>query len=128
MIDRRKLLAGAALLALSPSLARAFAIEPYDPAKAQAAIAAGKPVVLHVFADWCTQCHAQDEILDRLKAAAAYEGVAVFRVDFDNQKDVVAKLGCPRSTLIAYKAGKEVKRQSFGVTEPEVEDILKAAL
>ncbi len=127
MLSRRSLLTSA-VLAFLPSLAEAFEIQPYDAAKAQAAIASGKPVVLHVYADWCLQCHMQKSILDKLKTAGAYDGIAFFRVNFDAQKDVVAKLGCPRSTVIAYTGAKEVKRMSWGVTQASVEEVLKAAL
>jgi hypothetical protein len=41
---------------------------------------------------------------------------------------VVAKLNCPRSTLIAYKGGKEVARMSWDVTKDAVVKILKAAM
>ena len=85
--------------------ARAFEVQPYDPAAAQKAIASGKPVGVHVAAWWCLQCHAQTAILDSLKKDPAYDGVSVFRVDYDKQKDVVGKLDCPRATLIAYKGG-----------------------
>ena len=128
MWTRRAVLTCAASLAFVPSLARAFEIQPYDPAKAQAAIASGKPVVLHVYASWCLQCHMQKSILDALEPSGTYDKIAFFRVDYDNQKDVVAKLGCPRSTVIAYKGGKEVKRMSWGMTQASVEEVLKAAL
>jgi thiol-disulfide isomerase/thioredoxin len=108
--------------------AKAFEFQPYDAAAVQKAIASGKPVVVHVNAWWCLQCHAQASILDSLKSDRAYDGVSFFRVDYDNQKDVVAKLDCPRSTLIAYKGGKEVKRMSWGTTRDSVVDVLKAAM
>jgi thiol-disulfide isomerase/thioredoxin len=126
MLTRRTLLAAA--FALAPTLAGAFEIQDYDPAKAQAAIASGKPVVIHVYAPWCLQCHAQKSILDNLKSAGTYDSIAFFRVDYDNQGDVVTKLDCPRSTVIAYKGGKEVKRMSWGMTQDSVEQVLKAAL
>ena len=66
--------------------------------------------------------------LNSLKNDPAYAGLTFFRVDYDNQKDVVAKLDCPRSTLIAYKGGKEVSRMSWGLSEGSVVDVLKAAL
>ena len=74
------------------------------------------------------QCHAQASILDSLKSDRTYDGVSFFRVDYDKQKDVVAKLDCPRSTLIAYKGGKEVKRMSWGTSEDSVLNVLKAAM
>ena len=120
------------LMRLAPAAlagpAMAFEFQPYDAAAAQKAIATGKPVVVHVNVWWCLQCHAQASILDSLKSDPAYDGVSFFRVDYDKQKDVVAKLDCPRSTLIAYKGGKEVSRMSWGITKGAVVDVLKAAM
>src|SRR6516164_6985564 len=118
MHDRRALLG---LIGLGPALfaipAAAFELVPYDPTAVEKAIASGKPVVVHVRAWWCLQCHAQASILDSLRSDRAYDGVSFFRVDYDKQKDVVAKLDCPRSTLNAYKGGKEVKRMSWGTSK-----------
>ncbi len=120
-------LVGAASVAFAVS-ARAFEFQPYDPAAVQKAIAAGKPVVVHVRASWCLQCRAQASILDGLKNDPAYAGVSVFLVDYDKQKDVVAKLDCPRATLIAYKGGKEVKRMSWETSQEAVVKVVKAAM
>jgi thiol-disulfide isomerase/thioredoxin len=120
-------LAGAASAALVVA-ARAFEFEPYDPAAAEKAIASGKPVIVHVRAWWCLQCHAQAAILDGLKTDPAYAGASFFLVDYDKQKDVVAKLNCPRATLIAYKGGKEVKRMSWDTSRDAVIGVLKAAM
>ena len=108
--------------------ARAFELQSYDPAVVQKAIASGKPVVVHVAAWWCLQCHQQTAILDHLKNDPAYKDVSVFRVDYDKQKDVVAKLDCSRATLIAYKGGKEVKRMSWETSQASVVNVLKAAM
>ena len=129
MWTRRSFLTLMSLLPVAlASSASAFEFQPYDDAAVQKAIASGKPVVVHVNAWWCLQCHAQASILDSLKSDRAYDGVSFFRVDYDNQKDVVAKLDCPRSTLIAYKGGKEVKRMSWGTTRVSVVAVLKAAM
>jgi thioredoxin 1 len=108
--------------------ASAFEFEAYDPAAAQKAIASGKPVIVHVRASWCLQCRAQASILDDLKDDPAYAGVRVFLVDYDKQKDVVAKLDCPRATLTAYKGGKEVKRMSWETSQEAVLKVIKAAM
>ncbi len=108
--------------------AGAFEFHPYDPAAVEKAIASGKPVIVHVYASWCLQCHMQASILDKLKNDPDYDHAIYFRVDYDNQKDVVAKLNCPRSTLIAYKGGKEVARMSWGTSQELVVNVLKAAM
>jgi thiol-disulfide isomerase/thioredoxin len=127
-MDRRFFLTLLGATALAGTSARAFAIRPYDKGSAEAAIAAGGPVVVHVYASWCLQCHIQESLLDGLKSDPAYKGVAVYRVDYDGQKDAVKALNCPRSTLIAYRGGKEVARMSWGVDEASVTGVLKAAL
>jgi thiol-disulfide isomerase/thioredoxin len=129
MNSRRSFLVSAAALALAAAApARAFEILPYEADAAQKAIASGEPVIVHVYASWCLQCHAQASILDNLKANKAYDGVKFYRVDYDGQKDVVAKLNCPRSTVIAYKGGKEVARMSWGMSQDSVVKVLDAAL
>ena len=128
MNSRRMFLFSAAALAFGASPAPAFEIQPYDPVAAEIAIASGKPVIIHVYASWCLQCHAQASILDGLKAEKTYDREQFFRVDYDGQKDVVEKLGCPRSTVIAYKGGKEVARMSWGMSKDSVVKVLDAAL
>jgi len=129
MLSRRSVLAliGAAPAAFAVP-AQAFEFAPYDAAAAQKAIASGKPVIVHVRAWWCLQCHAQAAILDSLKSDPAYDGASFFLVDYDKQKDVVTKLDCPRATLIAYKGGKEVKRISWDTSREAVLSVLKAAM
>jgi len=50
--------------------------------------------------------------------------VSFFRVDYDVQKDIVAALKCPRSTVISFKGGKEISRMSWGTAEKDVVDVL----
>ena len=127
MFIRRALFAAALFGALAGP-AVAFEIQPYDAGAAQKAIASGKPVVVHVYAPWCLQCHMQASILDHLKDSKEYAKLQVFRVDYDNQKDIVGKLDCQRSTVIAYKDGKEVSRMSWDITEDSVVKVLKASM
>jgi thioredoxin 1 len=129
MVTRRSailLMATIAWSACAPAKASEF--RPYEPAAVERAVASGKPVVVHVYAPWCLQCHIQSSYLDALKDDAAYSGVTFFRVDYDNQKEVVAKLNCPRSTVIAYRGGKEVARMSWGITKESIVNVLKAAM
>jgi thiol-disulfide isomerase/thioredoxin len=128
MTTRRSFVFSAAALIAAALPAHAFEFRPYAHAAAAKAIASGKGVVLHVYAPWCLQCHMQAAILDGLAADRRYDGIAFFKVDYDNQKDVVAALGVPRSTLIAYKGGREVARMSWGMTQDAVVNVLKAAM
>ena len=115
-----------ALATAAPAFAAAT-FQPYTPAAFAAAAKAGGPVFVHVYAPWCLQCRAQEAILERLMTDPKYAGATFFRVAYDQQKDVVAKLDVPRSTLIAYKAGRETGRMSWGVTQDAVVKVLDTA-
>ena len=127
MVSRRSLLlsAGAALAWTVP--VAAFEFHPYEEVPVKAAIASGKPVIVHVYAAWCLQCRAQASVLARLSDDRQLDRVSFFKVDYDDQKDVVAALNCPRSTLIGYKNGREVARMSWGTSREDVIRILQAA-
>jgi thioredoxin 1 len=127
MLSRRSLfgaisLFAAGMAAISP--AAAFEFRPYDQTAVDRAIRSGKPVVVHVFAPWCLQCRAQASILSRLSAEGRFDGITFFKVDYDDQKAIVRALGAPRSTLIAWKGGKEVGRMSWGTSEASVLEVL----
>ena len=127
MLSRRHLFGAAIALAAGTALAApasAFEIKPYDAAAVDKAIRSGKAVVVHVYAPWCLQCRAQASVLKRLSTDGQYDDIAFFRIEYDRQKDAVEALGVPRSTLIAWKGGKEVARMSWGTSEAAVTEVL----
>ena len=119
MIARRVLFG---LLAATPMLFGTGAIAAemtYTPAAFEAAQKAGKPILVHITAPWCTTCAAQKPILSKLEAEPKFKDLQVFDVDFDSRKDVVKQFGATmQSTLITYKGTKETGR-SAGETKPE---------
>ncbi len=121
MKDRRSLisLAGVALAVtlLAPS-ARAEPPAPsaFDATSFNAAVAAGKPVLVDITAGWCPTCRAQKAVFADLLQEPRYAGLTIFEVDFDTRKDVVRAFGAQRqSTLIVFAEGREVGR-SVGET------------
>ena len=132
MLSRRLLLSSGLALVLGVGAwavsADAVELAPYVAADVEKLIKSGKPVVLHVYAPWCLQRRAQASILGSLQTDARLSQIHFFRVAYDDQKDVVAALNCSRSTLIAYKGGKEVARMSWATDEKSVMQILEAAL
>ena len=71
--------------------ARAFEFQPYDAAAVQKAIASGKPVVVHVSA--VVPAVPRSDLDPRPpQGTIRLQGRNVLRVDYDHQKDVVAKL------------------------------------
>jgi thiol-disulfide isomerase/thioredoxin len=107
--------------------ARAFEIQPYTRSAAQSAIDSGKVVVLEVYASWCPVCMMQASSVEAIKDKPNYKNISFFRIDYDTQKDVVNKLNAPRSTLIVYRGGKEVGRESWGPSQEDVAKVLMKA-
>ncbi len=93
------------------------------------AIQSGGPVLVHVTAPWCETCQAQKPIVADLLAKPDFKPLKKIDVDFDTQKDVLAKLRVTtQSTMIVFKDGKEVDRQ-VGQTDPtEIEALFRKVL
>ena len=113
-------------IALSQS-AMALEMKPYDAAAFKAAQAAGKPILVDVFAPWCPTCKAQHTVLDGLKSKPEYASITVFQVDFDNQIEALRALKVNKqSTLIGFKGTTETGR-SVGSTKADVIEALLAS-
>lgn len=131
MIDRRSLVRLLATAALTAGWAGdgSLAAERvrFDRAAFDAALAAGGPVLIDIFAPWCSTCRAQGAVLDDLFGSPEYAAFTVFVVDYDSEKDIMRSFGVQqRSTLIAFSGGAEVGRV-IGDTRPAVIEALLAA-
>ncbi|KQO70650.1 thioredoxin family protein [Methylobacterium sp. Leaf88] len=129
MTTRRILLAAFAVAPMLFGTAAGAAEMTYTHAAFEAAQKAGKPILVHITAPWCTTCAAQKPILAKLEADPKFKDLQVFDVDFDSRKDVVKQFGATmQSTLITYKGEKETGR-SAGETKPEaISSLLDKAL
>lgn len=99
---------------------------PFTTVAFEAAQAAGRPILVDVYAPWCPTCRAQEPVIERLTSQPAYDDLIVFRVDFDGQKDALRRFGAQRqSTLIAFRGRQETGR-NVGVTAYfEIERLLQ---
>jgi thiol-disulfide isomerase/thioredoxin len=102
---------------------------PFDAKAFAAAQDAGKPVLVEIHAGWCPTCKAQKPILDKLSGEPKYSGVERFRVDFDDQKDVVKQFKAQvQSTLIVYRGRNEAARSVGETDEGRIRALLDKAL
>ena len=117
-----------ASLVLATSGALAGEIQPYDAATFASLRAAGKPVVLDVYADWCPTCKAQAPIVSELMKKPAFRDFTVLRVNYDTQKDVRRELNVPmQSTLIVFRGKREVARSVGDTDSASIEATLQKA-
>jgi thioredoxin len=130
MITRRFLLKIAAAASVLPP-ATAFAAEekPFTRQAFQAAQNDGKSILVEIHASWCPTCAAQKPILGKLFADPRFKNLAVFRVDFDSQKDEVRNFKARlQSTLITFKGKEEVARSVGDTNAESIADLLALAL
>ncbi len=132
-MHRRNFLALSAGLTLLPFATRATSATHYTPGAAEAAMDAGKVVLLDFWASWCSTCAAQERVLAFLKAEnLAYEqNIVFFVVDWDEhgKGDLSKSLKIPRrSTLVALKGRQELGRIVAGTSRADIKALLDTAL
>jgi thioredoxin 1 len=85
-----------------------------------------KPVLVDFFAEWCGPCKMMSPILKEVKDALK-ENVAIIKIDVDKNQAIAAKYqvrGVP--TLILYKQGKQLWRQSGVVQKRDLVSIINS--
>jgi len=81
--------------------------------------AAGKTIVVDVYADWCPTCRAQKPILEELVSEAALEKALFVTVDYDVDKGFLRAHRIPRqSTILVFRGNEELAR-SIAETDRE---------
>lgn len=100
------------LIATAPVHAQAAARHvPFTQAAFEAAQAAGKPILIDVYAPWCPVCRAQQPAIAAAQADPANADLIVFRLDFDGQKAEQRPLRVTgQATLIAFNGRTETGR------------------
>jgi len=79
-----------------------------------------EPVLIDFFATWCGPCKALAPVLEQVKDAVG-DKATILKVDVDKNQPLAAKLnvrGVP--TLVLYKNGKQLWRQSGVVPKQEI--------
>lgn len=131
MLDRRHALAALAAAALAFPALPALALDKtaFSQAAFDAAMKAGKPVLIDVSAPWCPTCKAQAPILSELTKQPRFKNLVVFNVDFDSQKDALRGLKAQQqSTLIVFKGGTEMGRSVGDTNKASIEALLARAI
>ena len=89
-------------------------------------IAVDKPVLIDFFAEWCGPCKMMPPILEQVKDELG-DKVKIIKIDVDKNQSLAAKYqvrGVP--TLMIFKDGKQVWKQSGVVQKKELVRLLKS--
>lgn len=84
-----------------------------------------RPVLVDFFAEWCGPCKIQAPILEELKGRIGDEA-SIIKVDVDKNPQAAAKFGIRGvPTLIIFRKGEVMWRQSGVFQANELERLLK---
>ncbi len=84
-----------------------------------------KPVLVDFFADWCGPCKMLAPILKQVKDSMG-DSVSIVKIDVDKNQALAAKYqvkGVP--TMLLFKNGKQVWRQSGVLQKDEIMNVIK---
>jgi thioredoxin 1 len=130
MLSRRTVISAfaiAATLVVTPAIAQTAPA--FDSGAFATAQKAGKPILIAVHAPWCPYCKAQAPIINELRADPRFKNLVYFVIDFDSQKDLLARFGVRmQSTLIAFKGPTEEGRSVADTNRDSIYALVTKAL
>jgi thioredoxin 1 len=103
--------------------------KPYSKTTFDDAIKAKQTVVVDFHASWCPTCKKQEPLLNEIVSAKGYEKIVALKADYDAEKDLKNSLKVSKqSTVVVFKGGKEVARQTGTTSKDELKKLIDMGL
>ncbi|SDI53262.1 thioredoxin [Winogradskyella thalassocola] len=86
-----------------------------------------QPVLVDFFADWCGPCKMLSPILKQVKETMG-EDISIIKIDVDKNQALASKYqvrGVP--TMLLFKNGKQVWRQSGVLQKDDIINVIKSS-
>jgi thioredoxin 1 len=82
-------------------------------------------VLVDVLATWCGPCRVVGPLVDQISSEYKEKGLSVGKLDADGAKDLIRELGIRNiPTLLVYKDGEIVERNTGNVTKEKIEELI----
>jgi len=82
-------------------------------------------VLVDVFASWCNPCKVIGPLVDQISFEYKENGLSVGKLDADEARELVRELGIRNiPTLLLYKDGEIVERNTGNVTKDKIEELI----
>ena len=82
-------------------------------------------VLVDVLATWCGPCKVVGPLVDQISSEYKEKGLSVGKLDADGAKDLIRELGIRNiPTLLVYKDGEIVERNTGNVTKEKIEELI----
>lgn len=82
------------------------------------------PVLVDFYADWCNPCKTMSAVLVKVKAMQA-DKIRIIKINVDRNRELAVRYSIQSiPTLMIFKDGKQLWRQSGVVTENELNRII----
>jgi len=82
-------------------------------------------VLVDIKAEWCGPCRVVGPLVDQISSEYKEKGLSVGKLDADEAKDLIRELGIRNiPTLLVYKDGEIVERNTGNVTKEKIEELI----
>jgi thioredoxin 1 len=82
-------------------------------------------VLVDVLTTWCGPCKVVGPLVDQISSEYKEKGLSVGKLDADEAKDLIRELGIRNiPTLLVYKNGEIVERNTGNVTKEKIEELI----